>query len=238
MASEIETSYVTVQGLNAYLARPEGGSSAGMLLLPMITGIGAQVRAWADELAGHGITALSWDQWRGRPSTDETPFDEVATWAGELVDAESLDEQHTLLDHMFSELGCDQVGTMGWCMGGRLALLLGAAESRLANVVAYHPTVPLPTPPNHTIDAVTATANIAAPTMMLYPGSDDLVPLESFRNLRDALESRTTAASIVHVYPGAEHGFTSSARHENPVNKAAFDLSWPQVLAFIAATTR
>lgn len=238
MATDIETSFVDVQGLNAYLARPTGGSTSGMLLLPMITGIGAQIRAWADELAGLGITALSWDQWRGRPSTDETPFDEVMTWGSELVDSESLAEQHTLLDHLFNELGCARVGTMGWCMGGRLALLLGAAEPRLANVVAYHPTVPLPTPPNHTIDAVAATADITAPVMMLYPGGDQLVPMESFRNLRDALESRESAASIVHLYPGAEHGFTASFRHGNPVNKAAFELSWPQALAFIQATTR
>jgi carboxymethylenebutenolidase len=238
MASDIETSTIDVRGLNAYLARPKGGSTSGMLLLPMVTGIGAQIREWADELAGLGITALSWDQWRGRPSTDETPFEEVMKWGSELVDSESLAEQHTLLDHLFNELGCTRVGTMGWCMGGRLALLLGAAEPRLANVVAYHPTVPLPTPPNHTIDAVAATADIDAPVMMLYPGGDTLVPLESFRNLRDALESRESAASIVHLYPGAEHGFTASFRHGNPVNKAAFELSWPQVLAFIEATTR
>ncbi len=237
MTGDIETSFIDVDGLNAYLARPVGGSTAGMLLLPMITGIGAQIRAWADELAGQGVTALSWDQWRGRPSTDETPFEEVMKWGSQLVDEESLVEQHALLEHMFGELGCERVGTMGWCMGGRLALLLGEREPRLANVVAYHPTVPLPTPPNHTIDAVAATANIEAPVMMVYPGSDTLVPPESFRNLRDALESRASAPSIVHVYPGAEHGFTSSARHGNPVNKAAYDLSWPQVLAFIQATT-
>lgn len=238
MTGDIETSYVDVNGLNAYLARPAGGSTAGMLFLPMITGIGAQIREWADELAGHGITVLSWDQWRGRPSTDETPFDEVMKWGSELVDAESLGEQHTLLDHMFGELGCEKAGVMGWCMGGRLALILGEREPRLANVVAYHPTVPLPTPPNHTIDAVAATANIAAPVMMLYPGSDELVPMESFHNLRDALESRESAASIVHLYPGAKHGFTASFRHDDPANKSAFDLSWPQVLAFIDATTR
>jgi carboxymethylenebutenolidase len=238
MTGDIQTSYIDVDGLNAYLARPEGGSTAGMLLLPMITGIGAQVREWADELAGYGITALSWDPWRGRPSTDETPFEDVMKWGSELIDEESLAEQHTLLDHMFGELGCERVGTMGYCLGGRLTLLLGAAEPRLANVVAYHPTVPLPTPPNHTIDAVAATANIAAPTMILYPGGDEIVPMESFRNLRTALESRTSAASIVHLYPGAGHGFTASFRHDNLVNKAAYDLSWPQVLAFINATTR
>jgi len=57
----IETSNVTVNGLGAYLARPAGGSKSGMLLLPMITGIGAQIREFADAIAGTGVTALSWD---------------------------------------------------------------------------------------------------------------------------------------------------------------------------------
>jgi carboxymethylenebutenolidase len=128
MTGDIESSFIDVQGLNAYLARPRNGSTAGMLLLPMITGIGAQVRDWTEELAGYGITALSWDPWRGRPSTDTTPFEDVIKWNGQLVDEESLAEHHTLLDHMFGELGCERIGTIGWCMGGRYALLLGAAD--------------------------------------------------------------------------------------------------------------
>ena len=56
--ADIEKSMVTVGSLNAYLARPAGGSAGGMLLLPMITGIGAQVREWADDLARAGKRVL------------------------------------------------------------------------------------------------------------------------------------------------------------------------------------
>jgi len=45
-----------------------------------------------------------------------------------------------------------RVGTMGWCLGGRLALLLAGTKNRLANVVAYHPTVPATPAPNHTLE--------------------------------------------------------------------------------------
>jgi carboxymethylenebutenolidase len=228
---------ITVAGLNAYLSRPAEVSSGGMLLLPMITGIATQLREFADNLATAGVTALSWDPWRGRPGADKTPMQTLFGWMSELDDEASLTEAGRLLDHMFGELGCQRVGVIGWCLGGRFALLLGARDSRLANVVAYHPTVPGTPPPNHTLDAVAFTGRIAAPTMILYPGADDLVPEESFLRLQAALNSRTTAPSIVHVYPGAEHGFTARMRHANPINKAANDLSWPQVVAFIRATT-
>jgi carboxymethylenebutenolidase len=235
--ADIEKSRVSVQGLNAYLARPAGGSAGGMLLLPMITGINVQVREFADDLASAGITALSWDPWKGRPSADETPFESLRQWIRELEDEASLTEQSQLLDHLFGELGCQRVGTIGWCLGGRYALMLGGREDRLANVVAYHPTVPARPAPNHTVDAVAATAQIAAPAMILYPGADDRVPAESFQRLQTALQSRTSGPSLVHVYPQAEHGFSATAQHGNPINKAAFDISWPQVIAFIKATT-
>jgi carboxymethylenebutenolidase len=228
---------VSVSALNAYLSRPSTGSPGGMLLLPMIAGIGRQLREFADALAAAGVVALSWDPWRGRPGGDETPMDTLWQWMSELDDEACLAEMGQLLEHLFGELGCQRAGVIGWCMGGRFALLLGGRDDRVANVVAYHPTVPGTPPPNHTLDAAEYAARISAPAMVLYPGADDLVPVESFLRLQAALTSRTAGPSIVHVYPGAEHGFTARMRHGNPVNKAAHALSWPQVLAFVQATT-
>jgi carboxymethylenebutenolidase len=238
LVPEIESSTANVGGLNTYLSRPAGGSAAGMLLLPMITGIGSQVREFADTLAGHGVTALSWDPWRGRPSADETPMNVLFEWMAELDDEASLAEMGQLLDYLHGDLGCRKVGTIGWCLGGRFALMLGGVDPRLVNVVAYHPTVPGTPFPNHTLDAVEYTAQIQAPVMMLYPGADDLVPVESFQRLQAALQSRAEGASIVHVYPGAEHGFSARIRHSNPVNARASNLAWPQAVAFIQATTQ
>ncbi|GLY66484.1 dienelactone hydrolase family protein [Amycolatopsis taiwanensis] len=237
MSVDIENSLITVDGLNAYLSRPPGGSTGGMLLLPMIAGIGKQLREFADDIASAGVTALSWDPWQGRPGGDETPFDVLSRWMSELDDQSCLQEMSRLADHLFGELGCDRVGTIGWCMGGRFALLLAGRDHRLANVVAYHPTVPGTPAPNHTIDAVGATAEVTAPVMMLYPSADNLVPRKSFQRLEAALLSRAAGPSLIHFYPGAEHGFSARNRHGNPVNKAAYDLSWPQVIAFIRATT-
>lgn len=237
MPVDIETSMITVDGLNAYLSRPLGGSPGGMLLLPMITGIGKQVREFADDIAAAGVTALSWDPWQGRPSGDETPFNVLNRWMSELDDQSCLQEMSRLLDHLFGELGCHRVGTIGWCLGGRFTLLLAARDHRLANVVAYHPTVPGKPAPNHTIDAVAAAAEVTAPVMMLYPSADTIVPRKSFQRLEAALLSRPAGPSLIHFYPDAEHGFSSRHRHGNPVNKAAFDISWPQAIAFIRATT-
>lgn len=237
MTQDIETSRLAVNGLTAYVARPAGDSESGMLLLPMVTGIGEQIREWAHEIACTGVTALVWDPFHG-PSTDDTSMPDLLAKMPELDDTVALDEQTQLLDHLLGELGCSKAGVIGWCLGGRFALILGGRDHRVANVVAYHPTVPGETPPNHTMDAIAHSGLIKAPVMMLYPTADDLVPRARFDELQAALQRRATAASLIHVYPDAEHGFSNKARHGSPVNAEAFALSWPQVLEFVRVTTK
>ncbi|MDQ0377089.1 dienelactone hydrolase family protein [Amycolatopsis thermophila] len=236
MTQDIETSRLTVNGLGAYLAQPAGGSRSGMLLLPMVTGIGEQVREWAGAIAATGVTALVWDPWHG-PSSDDTSMPDLLAKMPELDDAVAMDEQTQLLDHLFGELGCTRAGVIGWCLGGRFALILGGRDHRLSGVVAYHPTVPGETPPNHTMDAVAHAGLIKAPVMMLYPTADELVPRSRFDELQAALQGRSAGASLIHVYPDAEHGFSNKTRHGTPVNAEAFALSWPQVLEFVRVTT-
>ncbi|UOX86054.1 dienelactone hydrolase family protein [Amycolatopsis sp. FBCC-B4732] len=227
-----ETSTVRVGELSAYLARPDGGSASGMLLLPMITGIGEQVRAWADELAGRGITALAWDVFHGA-STDNTSREDLGAKLGDLRDETALAEQTALLDHLLGELGCASAGVMGWCLGGRFALLLGSRDQRLSGVVAYHPTIRVPAPPNHELDAVALSTSITAPVLVAYPEADTVVSHETFARLQTALQSRPRGATFSQHFPGAEHGFSDSSRHGTTVNADAFALSWPQTLAFL-----
>src|SRR5947208_1999033 len=163
---------VEVGEQGAYLARV---GRAGMLMLPMVTGIGEQLREWADELAGEGITALAWDPFKGR-STDNATVEELSGMLRQMDDDAALAEQSALLDYMFDELGCDKVGVIGWCLGGRFAFLLGARDQRVANVVAFHPTVPSDRRPHHTYDAIAEAAGITAPVLVSYPSADTAVP--------------------------------------------------------------
>ena len=223
---------VTVGEQDAYLARV---GRVGMVLLPMITGIGEQVRAWADELAGEGITALVWDPFKGR-STDNATREELSGMLREMDDDTALGEQSKLLDYLFDELGCSKVGVIGWCLGGRFAFLLAARDQRVANVVAFHPTVPSDRPPHHTYDAIAESAGITAPVLVSYPSADTAVPNADFEALQTVLQARQTGATFTQYFPGADHGFSDKSRHDKAVNAKAFRLAWPQALAFMRST--
>lgn len=237
MADDISTGHITVGSNRAYLARPQDDGGAGMLLLPMLSGIGEQLREFAHDIARAGITALSWDPFDG-VNSDNAESEQLRALMGQLDDEKSLGEQQELLTYMFGELGLAKVGTIGWCLGGRYVFLLGGRDDRLANVVAYHPTVTTPPAANHTLDAVEYAGRIAAPVMMHYPGQDRIVPRESFDNLSKALNSRENGISIVHNYPQAEHGFSESHRHDKEVNATAYKISWPETIEFIKATAK
>lgn len=234
--NRVETETVTVGELTAHLARPvEVESTGAMLVLPMITGIDTQVREFAADIAAAGMTALVWDPWHG-PTADDTPRERLFEMMGELDDETCLAEMGTLLGHLRDALGCERVGVIGYCLGGRFALLLGARDPLLSNVVAYHPSIWDPAPANHSLDAVAQASAIGAPVMILHAGADTILSTGTLGRLRAELESREAGATIVHTYPGAEHGFSSRARHGNPVNATAYALSWPQALAFASAT--
>ena len=179
-----------------------------------------------------GITALVWDPFKGR-STDNSTRDELAELMGGFDDDVLLAEQVSLLDHLLGELGCTKAGVIGWCLGGRFALLLGARDRRLASVTAYHPTTPSELKPQHTYDAIAEAASITAPVLVVYPGSDAAVSVADFEALQTSLQGRPTGATITQFYPGAEHGFTDRSRQDKQVNADAYKLSWPPGLSFI-----
>lgn len=234
--TEITSARTAVGELGAYLALPaEDKPTGGMLLLPMVTGIGAQVREYADGIAATGVAALAWDPWHG-PSSDDTPVEELRALMGKLDDDEVRAEETQLLDYMYGELGLSKVGVIGWCLGGRFALILAARDGRLANCVAYHPTVRPEPLPNQSEDAVALTAQITAPVKLIYPGADHLVPRGVFDDLQAALQSRPSAATSICLYPEAGHGFMEAGRREQEENREATRQSWAETLAFVQAT--
>lgn len=243
MPSQIESEWTYIQGLRAYKAASQPMISAtaqhttgGVLMLPMITGVGEQLRDWADSVAEESqTTVLVWDPWHG-PSSDDSSLDVLRKLLSSLDDAQALAEINVLLGHMKSELNLDRITVVGWCLGGRYALLAGSVNPQVAGIVAMHPTITEGESELGEYDAIAAAGKISAPVVVHYPGQDHIVSRETFDRLQTALENRSVGDSILGVHPQAHHGFSDRRNHMNPENSAAFALAWPQALAFIDHT--
>ncbi len=227
---------LNVDGLKAYLSEPEDKTTAGVLVLPTIVGIQEHLMSVCDWLTEAGFTALAWDPFSAWDPA--APIAEKATYARTKMDDRAAQkEQLRWVDYMYADLGLQRVGVIGFCLGGRQELSLCAVEPRLHACVAYHPSINMPKPAEH-LDAIALARDIHCPVQVLYPGQDRVTDRATFVALRESLESREDAATIVHVYAKADHGFTEGIspltgedRRENPADRAAHAVAWPQTVA-------
>ena len=233
MTTMHRTTDLHVDNLHAVLCQPEGGATAGLLLLPMIYGIEHQVLTYAGWLAEAGLAAVVWDPYTGRDVPTGTP-EELGPLAVSLHDGAVRAQQERWLAYMRQDLELASVGVIGWCMGGRYALLLAAHHPEVAACVAYYPSIVDPLPANQAEDAVALSRQTRCPVQVIYPGRDHVTSPATFHALQGALQSRE-AATVTQLYPTADHGFLDPARHPGEPNETALRHAWPQTVAFLHA---
>jgi len=221
-------STITLDGASGFLAKAKT-PRAGVLLLPMIYGVNRFVKDYAASLAERGLTTLVWD-----PYPDETlpeGLEAALKLAKELRDTPSLDSMSICIDFLMGELRLDMIGTIGFCLGGRYALMLAARETRIGACVAVYPTIEMPRRPNQDEDAVLRAGEIQCPVQLVVPGHDHVTNAETYERVQVALERRT-AATLVERHPEAHHGFMHMAA---PADALATKRSRPVIASFLEA---
>jgi carboxymethylenebutenolidase len=224
----IRTETLTIGDRVGYLARP-ADAQAGVLLLPSVHGIDEYSKAYAHALAEAGLATVIWEPFPGQAPAETR--EQRAARLAPLTDATSLHEMTWWLDLMAKELLLTKIGTAGFCLGGRYALLLSTHEWRIAACVSYYPTIETPPLPGQSEDVVALAKTIACPVHMIRAGKDHLTSEDVFQRLQANLQSRD-APTIVQHYPHGDHGFM---QRTGAPNEAAIHLSTPQTIAFLTA---
>jgi carboxymethylenebutenolidase len=114
----------------------------------------------------------------------------------------------------------DGLGVVGFCYGGRLALLMGARVADVDAVVAYHPGPFYPQ----------EMTRLKAPVLVHQGTADHSLPQGQTATLIDNLKAQKIPTEA-YWYEGADHGFLAYTR---PTYKAdAAKLSWDRTIAFL-----
>ena len=217
-------------GLFGFLAQPDAPTKSGVVILPTIFGVNAFVRGYAETLARAGLAAAVWDPYEGlRLITD---YEESKTRSRSLSDSGMQSNVKKWVDYMENDLTLTSIGVLGFCLGGRYALIAAAQERRIKACAAAYPSIENPRLSNQQHDAVALAADIRCPVQVLQPGHDPVATVETYAALKETLHKRA-APTIWQYHPDAEHGFMH--RKEPAANPAATVIASPQLVAFLTA---
>ena len=209
-----------------YLAEPASGKGPGILVIQEIFGVNQVMRDICDDLARQGYVALCPDLfWRQEPGVDITDKSKAewdkafALFGGFNLDlgVEDLKSSLAVLRKLPGVSG--KVGTVGYCLGGRLAFLM-AARSDVDAAVAYYGVM--------LADHLGEVGAIKKPLLMHCATEDKFVPKDAQAKVKAAVAANP--AITLHEYQGNDHAFARVGGEH--YDKAAADLANGRSAAF------
>jgi carboxymethylenebutenolidase len=241
---QTQTTYVDVKTpdgvADAILAAPaDSGTFPGVLLYMDAFGLRTRLEEMAGRLAAEGYVVLVPNVFyrHGRAPVVDLPdltrpenragiFDRLGPIMREHTSDLAMRDAQAYLAFLAEDdrVGNGPVGTVGYCMGGALALRTAAqSPDRVAAVASFHGgrlATDDPESPHHLVDRVRAEVYVA------HADNDGSMPPEQQQRLSEAL----TSAGVTHraeLYDGAAHGFTMS---DTPVyDEAATERHWERL---------
>jgi carboxymethylenebutenolidase len=194
---------------SGYLALPKSGKGPGVVVIQEIFGVNEVMRRISDDVAALGYVALCPDLfWRQEPGIQITDKTE-AEWqrAFQLFQGfdqeKGIDDLKATIAALRAQPACTgKVGSIGFCLGGRLAYLT-ATRTDVDCAVGYY---------GVGIDGLLGEAgNIKKPLMLHIAEKDKFVPPEAQKKVKDALAGNPNVT--IHSYPGVDHAFARVGGH-------------------------
>jgi carboxymethylenebutenolidase len=226
------TQNVTISALsggsfNAYLAAPSNQPRAGIVLIQEILGVDQNMRQTADDYAKEGYLVIVPDlYWRLEPGVQLDSDDENQRTKGfELLQAFDVDSGVEDLKASLSFLrqypsSTGKVGSVGFCLGGKLAYFMATRTDADANVSYY----------GVDIDKNLAEATkIQKPLILHMGGNDEYVSPSAQASIQQGLKDNPFVT--IYRYEGVSHGFSRVG--SSAYRKAAAELARDRTLAFL-----
>ena len=207
------------QTLMGYLARPEGeGIHPAVIVIQEWWGLNTHIEDVVRRFAREGFIALAPDLYHGEVVSEP---DEAQKLVMELDMAEAVNEIRQaiafLQGHPF--VGSEQVGVVGFCLGGGLALQTALVEEAVGAAVAFY---------GRPLSPAQA-REVKAPVLGIYGEADRGIPVAQVRIMGDAL-TEVGIENEIHIYPGAGHAFFNDTRtsydHEASADDWQRTLTW------------
>jgi len=188
---------------DALVVAPHGKPAGAVVLIQEIFGVNDAMRAAAAQVADQGFIAvvpdLFWRQEPGVNLTDKTKED----WSRAFALMNGFDQDKGIEDLIATvtaarvlEGSNGRVGTMGYCLGGRLAFMMAEKSDADVNVSYY----------GVGLDSlVHDLGRVKHPLVVHIADKDEFFPAEGRAKVIAATRGHANIAT--YVYPNADHAF-------------------------------
>jgi carboxymethylenebutenolidase len=215
------------EAISGFLALPDSpGRHPGIVVIHEWWGLNDWVQEQAEKFAALGYVALAVDLYRGKVASDPETAHELMRGMPQDRAARDLKAAY---DYLASrrDVKPDKIGSVGWCMGGGLSLLLAENEPRLAACAVNYGAMPTDR---------TIIEKIHAPVLGNFGGMDKGIPPDAVHAFEAAMKSAGKSVDAK-IYTDAGHAF------ENPNNKAGYRSddatdAWARMVAFFGKTLK
>lgn len=180
------------------------GGGPGVIVIQEWWGLVPHIEDVADRFAAEGFTVLAPDLYHGQSSSEP---DEAGKLMMGMNLGETAKDLSGAVDVLQERTGHTEIGVVGYCMGGGLALVLACHRpDAVAAVAPYYGVIPWPT-------AQPAWADLRARVVGEYAELDDFAGPEAVRSLESQLRGLGKDAAL-HIHAGCHHAFFNETRPE------------------------
>jgi carboxymethylenebutenolidase len=205
-----------------YLAVPADEHGPATIVLQEWWGVDAHIRSVCDRFAAEGFFALAPDLYRGETTTQPSE-------AEQKMMALSMDQAEKDMcgaaEFLSAQPGFEGsgVGSVGFCLGGGLAIWAAAACPQITAAATYYYVMPHGKPDF---------ADIKCPVLGHFGIADQFIPLDD----ANTLESELRAAGVevtFHYYEGAGHAFFNDTNRLGTYDADTARSSWERTVSFL-----
>lgn len=232
MQSSMRTVDTADGPMELYEAVPDGNVRGAVIVIQEAFGITDHIQDVTQRFAAAGYHAVAPALFHRSGPGKTAPYDDfsvVTPLIMKLNDETLLVDVDAALEHLRAAGFADQqIGIVGFCLGGRVTFLVSIKRGLGAGVGFYGGGIvssPFGQPP-----LIGDAGSLATPWLGLFGDADTIIPVADVDALRVALESASVETEVV-SYPGASHAFNRDggpSYHE----EAASD-GWRRTLEFL-----
>jgi carboxymethylenebutenolidase len=208
--------------IDGYLARPKAeGVYPAVIVIAGNVITEEYVPNTCAALAVAGFVGLAPNIFHTVPETART-LQERREASASHTDADVLQDIQAGIDYLRTQtfVSSGGLGVVGFCYGGKVAMMLGSRSREVDAVVPFHPG---PT-------SAAEIARLKSPVQIHVGTADRNVSVASIREIEKVLKAQSAPVEVF-LYEGADHGFLAYTR---PYYKPdAAKLSWTRTVEFL-----